>query len=202
MLASGLPTRLVISCTHPSHATGEAAWASIPVCDTDRRPIAETVAHRARAAFGAPVTMASAVKFEKSRVITFGSLSEREQDKYMEFLVENNVQVRPRVAAVGGPKLPCMTMHPIPPVLQGEGRVVRRKHPPVHCCPGRGPGRRGAHAGPPESQRRPPAATHEQRVAAIQNEQGPCTAYPGQHCRGGHDIQLLCLPQVLVRVCV
>ena len=54
---------------------------------------------------GASVTMAGRVTFEKSRIITFSSLSEKEKESYMEFLVDNDVQVRgkrPRATAAWG----------------------------------------------------------------------------------------------------
>ena len=38
--------------------------------------------------------MAGRVTFEKSRIITFSSLSEKEKESYMDFLVDNDVQVR------------------------------------------------------------------------------------------------------------
>lgn len=51
--------------------------------------------------------MAGRVTFEKSRIITFSSLSEKEKESYMDFLVDNDVQVRRGaeagcVQAVGG----------------------------------------------------------------------------------------------------
>jgi len=39
-------------------------------------------------------TMATRVTFEKSRIIQFGSLSSKEKERYMDFLIDNNIQVR------------------------------------------------------------------------------------------------------------